>query len=218
MKRKQGMVLSTLSYNLAGTSNMGGGDKDLIIYDCCLEEMKDDLSPVPVVGKIYLSWDEIYKMYETYGEISGFGIRVSGYKKWKGEITHRVWYVTRQVLYEFSKNHNHELISSENMDLTRKGKHLNFEDVHFVHGVLQAIFWADDVSKFSYQLFSDVLAFDATYSTNKFNMIFVPFTGVGHHKKCVTFGVGLIHNETVETYCWLLQAFLKIHVKHPPLV
>ncbi|KAC9372037.1 hypothetical protein E3N88_45944 [Mikania micrantha] len=196
----------------------------------------------PVVGKIYLYWDEVYKMYETYGEMSGFGIRVSGYKKWKGEITHRVLVCNKEgkprgkmvdpvnptsmagsratcfkvtgckalirlraikgssnyVLYEFSENHNHELISFENMDLTRKGKHLNFEDVHFVHamslnrlvlkkleeraknlhnfsfevyhseGVLQAIFSADDVSKFSYQLFGDVIAFDATYSTNNY--------------------------------------------------
>ncbi|KAD5507748.1 hypothetical protein E3N88_15451 [Mikania micrantha] len=29
----------------------------------------------PTVGKIYLSWDEVYKMHETYGEMSGFGIR-----------------------------------------------------------------------------------------------------------------------------------------------
>ncbi|KAL8218067.1 hypothetical protein R6Q57_021440, partial [Mikania cordata] len=30
----------------------------------------------PVVGKIFLSWDEVYKMYETYGEMAGFQIRV----------------------------------------------------------------------------------------------------------------------------------------------
>ncbi|KAD6119112.1 hypothetical protein E3N88_10383 [Mikania micrantha] len=133
----------------------------------------------PVVGKIFLSWDEVYNMYETCGEMSGFQIRVGGYKKWKGEITHRVLVcnkagkprgkmvdsvnptsmsgarsscfkvtgckahirlratkgTTNHVLYEFSENHNHELISSENMDLTRKGKHLNFDDLHFVHAM-----------------------------------------------------------------------------------
>ncbi|KAD7117282.1 hypothetical protein E3N88_04550 [Mikania micrantha] len=133
----------------------------------------------PEVGKIFLSWDEVYKMYKTYGEMSGFGIHVGGYKKWKGEITHRFLVCNKAgkprgkrvdsmnptsmagaratcfkvtcckelirlrtikgfsnyVLYEFSENHNHELISSENIDLTRKGKHLNFEDVHFVHAM-----------------------------------------------------------------------------------
>ncbi|KAD6796031.1 hypothetical protein E3N88_06927 [Mikania micrantha] len=211
---------------------MGGGDKDLIISDCCLEETEEYLSPIVrdpdplnddifdiltddstlryigfdqqgchsslvyqtpsgslylcpdvssqfklVVGKIYLSWVEVYKMYETYGEMSGFGIRVNGYKKWKGEIMHRFLVCNKAgkprgkmvdsmnptsmagaratcfkvigckalirlraikgssnyVLYEFSENQNHELISSENMDLTRRGNHLNFKDVHFVH-------------------------------------------------------------------------------------
>ncbi|KAD4179767.1 hypothetical protein E3N88_28358 [Mikania micrantha] len=131
----------------------------------------------PMVGKIYDSWDEVYKMYETYAELSGFGIRISGCKKWKGQITHRIlvcnkagkprnkkydtldpgslgcsrgrsFKVTdckalirlkaikgepKYLLYEFVENHNHELISSDNMDLTRKGRHLNFEDIQFVH-------------------------------------------------------------------------------------
>ncbi|KAD6796022.1 hypothetical protein E3N88_06918 [Mikania micrantha] len=38
----------------------------------------------------------------------------------------------KYLLYKFVENHNH-LISSNNMDLTRKGRHLNFEDIQFVH-------------------------------------------------------------------------------------
>lgn len=49
-------------------------------------------------------------------------------------------------------------------------------------------------------------------------MIFVPFTGVDHHKKCVTFGAGLIYDETIESYKWLLDKFLKTHKKQPKLV
>jgi hypothetical protein len=49
-------------------------------------------------------------------------------------------------------------------------------------------------------------------------MIFVPFTGVDHHQKCVSFGAGLIHSETVESYKWLLEAFLKVHFLQPKLV
>ncbi|KAD2805750.1 hypothetical protein E3N88_39127 [Mikania micrantha] len=109
-------------------------------------------------------------------ELSGFGIRISGCKKWKGEITHRVlvcnkwgkpknkkydslnpssmvpargsmFKVTdckalirlkavkgssKYMLYDFFENHNHSLVSTDNMDLTRHGRHLNFEDIHFV--------------------------------------------------------------------------------------
>ncbi|XP_076909882.1 protein FAR1-RELATED SEQUENCE 5-like [Bidens hawaiensis] len=49
-------------------------------------------------------------------------------------------------------------------------------------------------------------------------MIFVPFTGMDHHKKCVTFGAGLIYDETIESYKWLLDKFLKTHKKQPKLV
>jgi zinc finger SWIM domain-containing protein 3 len=49
-------------------------------------------------------------------------------------------------------------------------------------------------------------------------MIFVPFTGVDHHKRCVLFGAGLLYDETIESYTWLLQMFLKAHKKQPSLV
>ncbi|KAI3762763.1 hypothetical protein L1987_53204 [Smallanthus sonchifolius] len=87
-----------------------------------------------------------------------------------------------------------------------------------VNGELRSLFWADGVAKVNYNAFGDVLAFDATYSTNKYNMIFVPFTGVDHHKKCATFGAGLIYSETVESYTWLLNCFLKAHKKQLTLV
>ncbi|KAD3338126.1 hypothetical protein E3N88_33647 [Mikania micrantha] len=280
---------------------------DLLVGNSPLKYLGTDMKEhKPQVGMVYSTWDEVVSMYEAYSELSGFGVRSGAYKKWKGEITHRVLSCNRAgkpkekkvssldatthvsnrcrgfkvidckalirlkaikgsssfLLYEFAENHNHELVSSDNMDLTRKGKHLNFDDINFVHTMslhqvgptvahgfntalkgghqnmqgtrnvyrnisrdirlfirdrdvqlflqrlkdrsdnlpnfeyevlhdgreLKAIFWADDVSRTSYQTFGDVVAFDATYSTNKYNMIFVPFTGVDHHKKCVSFG------------------------------
>lgn len=48
-------------------------------------------------------------------------------------------------------------------------------------------------------------------------MVFVPFTGIDHHQKCVTFGAALLSNEKYESYCWMLECFLKTHGKQPPL-
>ncbi|KAJ0485727.1 putative MULE transposase domain, FHY3/FAR1 family [Helianthus annuus] len=70
----------------------------------------------------------------------------------------------------------------------------------------------------NYEAFGDVLAFDATYHTNMYDMIFVPFTNVDHHKKCTIFGAGLLHNETIESYTWLLQKFLQAHNSRQPLL
>ncbi|XP_076896692.1 protein FAR1-RELATED SEQUENCE 5-like [Bidens hawaiensis] len=93
----------------------------------------------------------------------------------------------------------------------------HLEDFFFqfkaVDGVLRSIFWSDGISRCNYSMFGEVLAFDATYSTNRHDIIFVPFTGVDCHKKCVTFGAGLIHSETIDSYQWLLHAFLSLMLK-----
>jgi hypothetical protein len=49
-------------------------------------------------------------------------------------------------------------------------------------------------------------------------MIFVPFTGVDHHNRCVSFGAGLLYDETVDSYVWLLQMFIRAHKRQPSLV
>lgn len=49
-------------------------------------------------------------------------------------------------------------------------------------------------------------------------MIFVPFTGVDNHRRCVTFGAGLLASESTESYVWLLQSFLKAFGKQPRMV
>ncbi|XP_021971307.1 protein FAR1-RELATED SEQUENCE 5-like [Helianthus annuus] len=51
-----------------------------------------------------------------------------------------------------------------------------------------------------------------------YDMIFVPFTGVDHHKKCTIFGAGLLHNEITDSYTWLLQKFLDAHNGKQPLL
>ncbi|XP_057520876.1 protein FAR1-RELATED SEQUENCE 5-like [Amaranthus tricolor] len=74
---------------------------------------------------------------------------------------------------------------------------------------LSKAIWADGISRRNYSLFGDSISVDATYGTNKYNQIFVPFTGVDHHKKCVTFAVGLISREDVSSYTWLFESFLR---------
>nr|KAJ0216170.1 hypothetical protein LSAT_V11C300114480 [Lactuca sativa] len=84
--------------------------------------------------------------------------------------------------------------------------------------VLDCMFWADEMEKAYYAEFGDVISFDATFRTNKYRMVFVSFTAIDHHKKSVTVGSGLLSNESIESYSWLLKAFLKTHGKEPTLV
>lgn len=48
------------------------------------------------------------------------------------------------------------------------------------HGSLRSVFWIDARSRVTYSIFDYVLVFDVTYKTNKFRIIFAPFTDVNH--------------------------------------
>ncbi|XP_074288815.1 protein FAR1-RELATED SEQUENCE 5-like [Silene latifolia] len=70
------------------------------------------------------------------------------------------------------------------------------------------VFWADAVARRNYALYGEAVTFDPTYSTNKYDMIFAPFTGVDHHKKSVTFGASLISRENDQNFKWIFTKFL----------
>ncbi|XP_052626901.1 protein FAR1-RELATED SEQUENCE 5-like [Lactuca sativa] len=91
-------------------------------------------------------------------------------------------------------------------------------DFKVVEKKLNSISWADETAKYNYNAFGDVVSLDATFSMNKYDMVFVPFTGIDNHKKCVTFRVGLLSREDASSYSWLLRAFLKAFKKQPTLV
>ena len=49
-------------------------------------------------------------------------------------------------------------------------------------------------------------------------MVFVPFTVLDNHKRCVFLGAALLGNETAESYIWLLEHFLLAFGKEPQIV
>jgi hypothetical protein len=73
---------------------------------------------------------------------------------------------------------------------------------------LEQLFWCDGESRMNFEVFGDVLAFDATYRKNKYNCPFVVFSGVNHHNQTIVFATGLVTRETEETYVWLLEQFV----------
>ncbi|XP_074291899.1 protein FAR1-RELATED SEQUENCE 5-like [Silene latifolia] len=82
-------------------------------------------------------------------------------------------------------------------------------EIDFKNFVRDIKTYIDPICIKNYMLFGEVLLADATYGTNKYNMVFVPFTRVDHHKRCITFGAGLIGDESIECYTWLFKTFLE---------
>jgi hypothetical protein len=247
-------------------------------------KVKRDL--VPFVDRCFSTFHDVVAAYRAYAEAAGFVVRVGGFKKWKGVITHRILLCNRAgysktikkegtvvdsveeggvkttfstncpaclkvkavtksssfVVYKFDDRHNHEMVSTDNMDLTRTGRELTVSDAKFIHsmsvngigptvahrlhstlvgghhlmhgtknayknlsrdvrvligerdvqmvitqfqqkqkhqpnfayeilhenGHLKCLFLADHISRIHYESFGDVVAFDATYSTNMY--------------------------------------------------
>ncbi|KAH6794498.1 hypothetical protein C2S52_004975 [Perilla frutescens var. hirtella] len=83
---------------------------------------------------------------------------------------------------------------------------------------LTRIFWVDALSRRNYAAFGDVVSFDSTYSLNRYNMIFAPFTGKDNHGKCVCFDASLLSGEDNESYSWVFEKFLKCMRNSPGMI
>ncbi|XP_076912621.1 protein FAR-RED IMPAIRED RESPONSE 1-like [Bidens hawaiensis] len=84
----------------------------------------------------------------------------------------------------------------------------SFESTVNSNGELDRLFWADEISKKNYLAFGDIISFDATFKTNKYNMVFVPFTAIDNHRRNVIVGAALLSSKSIESYSWLLKVFL----------
>ncbi|RYR34701.1 hypothetical protein Ahy_A10g049695 [Arachis hypogaea] len=74
---------------------------------------------------------------------------------------------------------------------------------------LKNLFWADGTSRIDYECFGDILTFDLTYNRNVYNKPLVIFSGSNHNGQTVIFGCGLLVNEDIDSYKWLLETFLE---------
>ncbi|XP_006664901.1 protein FAR1-RELATED SEQUENCE 6-like [Oryza brachyantha] len=75
-------------------------------------------------------------------------------------------------------------------------------------GRLRNLFWSDAKSQVADDYFGrDVVYFDTSYLTEKYDLPLVFFTGVNNHGQTVLFGTGLLSDLGVDSYVWLFRAF-----------
>ena len=70
------------------------------------------------------------------------------------------------------------------------------------------VFWADARYRAAYEYFGDVVTFDTTYLTNKYDMPFAAFVGVNHHGQSTLLGCGLLSGEDTNSFVWLFKSWL----------
>ncbi|RYR57627.1 hypothetical protein Ahy_A05g023330 [Arachis hypogaea] len=69
--------------------------------------------------------------------------------------------------------------------------------------------WADARSRAAFEYFGDVISFDTTYNTNRYNLVCGSFVGVNHHGQSTLLGCSLMKNEEIESFKWLFQCWLR---------
>ncbi|KAJ4782570.1 Protein FAR1-RELATED SEQUENCE 5 [Rhynchospora pubera] len=77
-------------------------------------------------------------------------------------------------------------------------------------------FWVEARGRLYYEKFGDVVVFDTTYRTNKYEMPLANFVGVNHHLQSTLFGCALLQDEQEESFVWLFKTWLEaMHGKAP---
>ncbi|CAG8758433.1 12499_t:CDS:2, partial [Funneliformis caledonium] len=103
-------------------------------------------------------------------------------------------------------------------DFVKKLEHLKSQDNEFYYEVLidletnefrQAI-WMFPEQRMNYYHFYDIVIFDNTYKTNRFEMPFGIFTGVNNYGQSMYFVRVIMSDKTAESFIWTFTNFLKM--------
>lgn len=94
------------------------------------------------------------------------------------------------------------------------------EGVYYVKRVdpdtneLTALFWTLDYCIQMWKRYPTVLSFDNTYKTNRFHMPLFNITGTSNIHSTFNVGFGLVDNERLDGFKWLLEAMEEIRARY----
>ncbi|TXG55842.1 hypothetical protein EZV62_017155 [Acer yangbiense] len=211
-----------------------------VMFDYNLVQPIDDLlhselvslQATDIMGKEFISVTDAEEFYKKYSYFMGFSMRKDRVSRdTHGLITIRRWAGSYTGVGHTGKDLQNRLdairrSASHNSDansiisyMTAKSEmdqRFFFRYTIMEDGSMCNLFWSDSMSQCDYKYFGDVISFNSTYRTNCYNRPLVIFVGVNNHTKTTIFGFGLLVDEMIETYTWILQTFLEaMHGKCP---
>ncbi|CAI9113957.1 OLC1v1037520C1 [Oldenlandia corymbosa var. corymbosa] len=83
-------------------------------------------------------------------------------------------------------------------------------------GHLRNVFWVDSWSRCAYTYFGDVVVIETVCLSEEYEIRLLVITGVNHHGQSILLACALLVDESVETYIWLLRAWLSCMLGRPP--
>ncbi|CAN1173530.1 Protein FAR1-RELATED SEQUENCE 8 [Linum perenne] len=83
-------------------------------------------------------------------------------------------------------------------------------------GFLRNVFWIGSRSRAAYGYFGDVVIFDTSCLSSRYDIPLFSFVGINHHGQRILLGCGLLVDESYETYIWLFRAWVTCMSGRPP--
>ncbi|QHO25130.1 Protein FAR1-RELATED SEQUENCE [Arachis hypogaea] len=117
-------------------------------------------------------------------------------------------YITREVR-NVSKQEDAKEFGKYLLRMKEKNQNFFFELELEEDQSIKLAFWADARSRAAFEYFGDVISFDTTYNTNRYNLVCGSFVGVNHHGQSTLLGYSLMKNEEIESFKWLFQCWLR---------
>ncbi|XP_020989639.1 protein FAR1-RELATED SEQUENCE 5-like [Arachis duranensis] len=75
---------------------------------------------------------------------------------------------------------------------------------------------ADARNRAAFEYFGDVVSFEITYNTNRYNFVLGSFVGMNHHGQSTLLGCTLMKNEDIKSFKWLFEYWLRCMGGKPP--
>ncbi|XP_074347549.1 putative disease resistance RPP13-like protein 3 [Apium graveolens] len=175
--------------------SFNGDDDDKINDKKFIGNMND---VVPCVGMKFDSLDEAESFYRGYGR----------------NVRNVICDIRRRVFY--SGDAECGLVLLRDLQKQSDGNFFYRVDVDEENRV-RGLVWVDPHSLNAYKNFGDVVTFDSTYRTNRYDMPFIPITGVNHHYQNILFGFALVRDEKETSYRWVLKTWLEAVDNKPPI-
>nr|GEZ80192.1 protein FAR1-related sequence 5-like [Tanacetum cinerariifolium] len=141
----------------------------------------------PMLGTTFDSIEEAFQFYKAYAIEVGFEVKRGGAWKLKKQLNPKL-----KFFYSVREGFKPGVKKEQTIN-----DHSN------------------ETAKRNYAAFGDVFSFYATFCSNRYNMVLVPFTGIDNHNRCVSFDVALLASESSKKYTWLLTIFKKVFGNAP---
>ncbi|KAI5353732.1 hypothetical protein L3X38_006626 [Prunus dulcis] len=107
------------------------------------------------------------------------------------------------------RNHDVELVTEYFMAEQKKNEGFYFKIEGDGHDRFSRCFWADATSRRAYGFYGDVVVFDTTFNTNRYDLTFAPLLGVNNHGQTIVLACAFLSKETTESFVWMFEEFKK---------